>query len=176
MIAALASDRVTAYSFLFATFAILVLPFASVFLSAKLRARLGVRRVVVSLVALLVVVPAALAVIVPKLIESPFIRFMERDERYYGSLANACDAVLAEHPLGTNQPLRIAGSDVSLPEIIRDLRPSSVTVSSNRVHIMAGVRLFGVSWEPQEDGKTNVWSLIVYPEGPQSVVYVKTNR
>ena len=118
--------------------------------------------------------------------KSPYLRFLDRDQNYYAEVAHACDLILQQHPLGTNATIipisgtsetfafvHVPGSDPSLPKVIRDLHPSKITISSNRVHVIAGVRDFGISWEPQEGG-TNSWALNVYPEGPQSVVYVES--
>lgn len=120
--------------------------------------------------------------------KSDYLRFMEdRDQRYYSELARACDLVLKQHPLGTNATtvpvvgadtpyvfIRLPGHDPSLPQIIRDLRPkpSHITISSNRVHIMAGVSRpgFGIEWE-QDELRTNVWVLRTIAEGLVRVAY-----
>ena len=172
MIAAITSDQIWAFRFLFSIFALLVLPFASLFLSAKLRRRLGIQKVIWSLVVLIVVIPAGLALVTPALLKSPYLRFVEKDQKYYSQVARACDAILAQHPLGTNEFIGMPGSDSSVPGIIRDLHPSAITISSNRVHVMVGVREFGMSWEAQ-DGDTNSWTLNVYAEGPERVLYVE---
>ena len=158
----------------FVIFAILMLPFASVFLSAKLRARLGSRWVVVSLVVLLVILPSVFALIAPELLESPYIRFQKHSQTYYGNLAQACNTVLAEHPVGTNKFIEISVTDPSLPKAIRDLHPIKINVSTQGYWMglvsesRSGV---GVSWGPQQDN-TNIWSLqAIAPEGEDTVVY-----
>ena len=99
----------------------------------------------------------------------------DKDQRYYFEFARACDSVLALYPLGTNEFIRIQGKDASVPRIIRNLHPSRITISSNRVHIMVGVTRpgFGISWEPDET-KTNCWSINTFAEGLHRVAYVET--
>jgi len=185
MIAVPTSDRIMAFRFLFGIFAILMLPFASVLLSANFRSRLGTRRVIPSLIVLLVLLPAILALVTPELIKSSYIRFMEKDQKYYAKFASACDLILQQHPLGTNATLvpvagsdapyvfiRIPGNDPSVPEIIRAWHPSQLTVSSNCVGILVGVRDFDISWRLQE-GDTNSWALSVSGEGAGGVVYAE---
>ena len=104
--------------------------------------------------------------------KSPYIRFVEKDQTYYSQVARACDLILEQHPLGTNEFIRLPDGDASVPSIIRDLHPSEVTISSNRVHVIVGVREFGMSWEAQE-GDTNSWVLNVYPEGQGKALYEK---
>jgi|SRR5688572_30701050 len=105
---------------------------------------------------------------------SSYLRFMHKSERYYSELARACDSVLAAHPLGTNEFIRISGTDPSLPERIRDLQPSRVTISSNRVHLMVGVGRggFGISWE-QDETQPNVWTINTFAESLQRVAYAE---
>jgi hypothetical protein len=80
---------------------------------------------------------------------SPFRRFMGKDPMYHAEIARACDSVMRQHPLGTNAAIvSVAGgdesillldvplSDPSLPKVIRDLRPSKITISKNRIHMI----------------------------------------
>jgi hypothetical protein len=111
-----------------------------------------------------------------RLLKSNYLRFMEdKGQTYYSEFARACDSVLAQHPLGTNEFIRISGADSSLPKIIRDLEPSRVTISSNRVHLVVGVGRdgFGVSWE-QDEAQTNVWAINTFVESLQRVAYAET--
>jgi hypothetical protein len=113
-----------------------------------------------------------LAVVGLWLLKSPYLRFVEEDQKYYSQVARACDLIREQHPLGTNEFVRLSGGDASVPSIIRDLRPSAITIASNRVHVMAGVRDFGMSWEAQE-GDTNLWALNVYPAWQGKALYVE---
>src|SRR5689334_12209647 len=100
---------------------------------------------------------------------------MDKDQKYYAEVAHGCDILLEQHPLGTNEVVRIQSSDAAVPIIIRDLYPSQITISSNRVWVMVGVRAFGISWSAR-DGDSSLWELKVYPEGPESVTYVEKRR
>ena len=127
-----------------------------------------IARIILALVAASVVV-----VLFLWSVRSPYIRFMDKSPQYYSDLAHACDSVLAQHPLRTNDLFKVLGSDSSVPSIIRHLHPSGITVSSNRVYIMVGVRDFGISWQLQ-DGRTNTWAMDTFAEGLEKVVYVET--
>src|SRR5689334_17377701 len=124
------SDEAMAFRFFFSLFAILMLPFASIFLSAKLRSKLGKPGVILGLIVLLIIFPTILAVIAPDLLDSPYGRFMHKSQRYYTELAHACDTVIQQHPLGTSATIlqisgttntwafiKIPGTDPSLPKI-----------------------------------------------------------
>ena len=107
--------------------------------------------------------------------KSPYLRFVEKGQTHYSQVARACDLIREQHPLGTNEFIRLSGGEVSVPSIIRDLHPSAITISANRVHVMVGVREFGMSWEAQ-DGDTNLWTLNVYPEWQGKALYVEKRR
>ena len=119
-----------------------------------------------------VFVAVALALAVLASFRSPYLRFIHRSQDYYGKLARGCDALLLRHPLGTNVFVHLAADDSSVPRIIRELHPSAITVSSNRVHVIVGEREFGMSWEAQ-DGDTHSWALQVYPAAPGPILYVE---
>ena len=108
-------------------------------------------------------------------LKSPYLRFVGKDQKYFSQIARACDLVRAQHPLGTNEIVRLPGSDVSVPRLIRDLHPSVLTISSIRVHVMVGVREFAMSWEAL-DGDTNLWALNVYPEWQGKALYVEKKQ
>lgn len=174
MIAAITSE---AFQLFFATFAILMLPFAIPLLSAKLRARMGPKRVVITLVTLLVIVPAILAIIVPDFLESHWIALQHKSTKFYTGLAAACDSVLSQHPMGTNEAIWISVADPSLPMPIRNMHPLKIQVNSNRVWMLldsdshAGIAL---AWEPSWTNK-NVWVLDISGDAPERVIYT-TNR
>ena len=135
---------------------------------------------------ILIVVGICLIVICAlSLLTSDYLHFMGKDRQYYSDLARACDLVLERHPLGTNATsvpvvgsdvpyvfIRIPGDDPLLPQVIRDLDPEHVTVSSNRVHIVVGVGrgAFGIAWEPR-DGPH--WGIVTYAESLERVAYVE---
>ena len=115
-------------------------------------------RVPRTILALLVLGVCICLIVILLPFRSSYLRFMHKSQQYYSELAHGCDAVLAAHPLGTNEFIRIPGTDTSLPKIVRDLRPSRVTISSNRVHLMIGQGRggFGVAWEEDEMRKSGV--------------------
>jgi len=171
------SNLIGAFQLTFSIFALLMLPFASPFLSAKFRARLGRRKVVTYLVFMIAVIPAGLSVLTPVLLNVVLkpkqFRFVENnDQKYFADLARACDVVKMQNPLGTNDFVLIGGTNASLPKIIRDLKPSRITVASNHTHITVGnSRMgFGISWKLDET-KTNCWTMSANGEGGSQVVY-----
>jgi hypothetical protein len=114
-----------------------------------------------------------------------YFRFIHRSPAYYGEFAHACDNVLREHPVHSNDvvtllrhyriPFRrqIPGNDKSLPGIIRRLRPEWVMVGSNFLSVsippdrMGG---FGIIWHPSFI-QPNQWDLEIGGEGPSTKVY-----
>ena len=111
---------------------------------------------------------------------SPYLRFMGRSTQYYSEIAAACDFVLRQYPVSSNDSpvliqgaLPISGSDVKLPEVIRSLHPDFLLVSSNSVYIwilperMGG---FGVIWE-HDKMRPNHWTLQSNGDGLQKIVY-----
>jgi len=131
------------------------------------RVESGTRKGLVIVAALL----CLLLVLAVTVFRSPYLRFLDKDENYYAEFAHACDRILEKHPLGTNGTLLVQIDDPSMPGIIHRLSPSKVTIQTNRVHVMVGVRDFAVVWEPRED-YSNAWVLSVIG-GPERVVYVE---
>lgn len=178
------------FLFLFCISAILMLPFASVLLSSKLRSRLGAVGVAVTAILLLIVIPSIMAAIAPQLLRTPYESFFEKDKSYYAVLAHACDQMILEHPLGTNVSavdfnrngeavkfLNVPSNDPSIPEVIRHLNPSNIEISQNNISFIADVRGFSVSWM-SDDQDTNLWKLIVATENsePPQIVYTEKHR
>lgn len=161
------------FSILFSFFLILMLPFASPLLSRRLRAWLGSRNVKIILTVLLIIGPAVLAVFVFEVIEPDWMRFAGRSQAYYRKLTDACDLVLAEHPLRTNQEIRIPVTDPSLPKIIKRLYPVAIEVKPNSFWMMlesesrAG---YAVEWGQDQDN-TNIWALSAGGENVFYTVY-----
>jgi hypothetical protein len=116
-----------------------------------------------------------LAVLLLQSPKSPYLQFIERDQAYFSQVAEACDVLLRQHPLGTNEFIRIEGGDLTIPRLIRDLHPSAIIITSNCVHVRVGVRDFGMNWEAQ-DGQTNSWALSIYAEGLGRTLYVEQER
>jgi hypothetical protein len=100
-----------------------------------------------------------------------YSRFRHQSKAYYAEYAQGCDSLLAQHPLGTNRFIEVPATDATLPQIIRDLRPSKIVVSTNRVWLSAGGQ-FGIAWEPEVEGQTNVWVLRTIIESHVRSVYV----
>jgi hypothetical protein len=155
------TGRVEVFMVLFCISTILTLPFASPLLSTRLRSRLGLRQVVLILMILFVVAPTVLAMLAEKNLLPPYTKFTIKSQRYYHKLADACDKVLVEHPLGTNQVLRVSVMDPTLPKIITDLKPVEIRVEPQSLWMMVFSKTragYAVGWEPQQ-GNTNVWEL-----------------
>ena len=104
-------------------------------------------------------------------------RFTRKDAAYYSEFSRACDLLIAQHRLGTNEFLAISETDKSLPKILKDLHPRRVELRPRRVWIQVGESRadgFGITWE-QDDVQTNTWSLSVAGESLTRVLY-STNR
>jgi len=118
---------------------------------------------------------------------SPYLRFTQRDSSYYRQFASACDLLLRQHPIGTNDwvyrkgvrseenSIRIQRQDPSLPHVIRALDPDDIILSPNRVWIGVGVGrgAFGIVWI-QDTAGTNGWTLRTYAESLQKILYQTT--
>ncbi len=116
---------------------------------------------------------------------SPYLRFTHKGIGYYSEVAHACDSVLQQHQVSSNDTVtlnsgmvlpytqKLSGSDASLPKIIGALHPSEILVSSNRVFIeipperMGG---FAVIWE-RDEMRTNYWALQSNGDGLVKTVY-----
>jgi hypothetical protein len=193
MIASITSDDVWAFRFLFAIFAILMLPFASPLMSARLRVRLGRKKVCLILFGMLVVVPGTLALIAPSLLQGHWTALQHKSTKFYVHLATACDLLLQHHPSGTNEVFTIIDevtgkavtnsvfwvtvTDPSIPKAIRDMHPIKLQVDSTRVSMLldsdsrAGI---GLAWHPMSDN-TNAWVLEMYGDAPATVIFT-SNR
>ena len=125
------------------------------------------------------------ALLALNVLPSPYLRFMHKDIHYYSEIARACDMVLKQYPVSSNDSVqlsrdmglpytkRVSGRDATLPKTIRALHPDYVLVSSNRIYVwipperMGG---FGVIWE-QDDLRTNYWTLRSNGDGLEKIVY-----
>ncbi len=101
-----------------------------------------------------------------------YSRFQHQGDEYYSELARACDAIIAEHLVGTNRFIELTVTDSSLPKIIRDLHPLKIVVQPQRIWILHGGSIeFGIAWE-QDESRTNAWTLSTACESDVRVLYV----
>jgi hypothetical protein len=132
-----------------------------------------------------VVLLSGLAFLAFALFSSRYLRFMHKDNTYYSAIAHACDSILLEHPVTSNDVvrfsshivvpfrMRISGNDSSLPNIIRQLHPDFVLIGSNYISLtipperMGG---FGVSWK-QDEMRSNYWILESDGDGLVKTLY-----
>jgi hypothetical protein len=77
---------------------------------------------------------------------SPAKRFTRKSAAYYQNFSAACDALLHKFPVGTNFSDSAIKEDPSIPEILRQLNPSLISVQSNGVFIIAGLGHLGGVW------------------------------
>jgi hypothetical protein len=127
-------------------------------------------RQIIAVLLLLLASFVGLLIIAPRLTD--YSRFRHKSDDYYAELTKACDAMLFEHPLGTNSFVEISINDPKLPRIIRDLQPNKITVQPRRVWILHGGSIrFGIVWE-QDESRTNLWELNTACESDVRVVYV----
>jgi len=185
-----------AYRLLVGIFMCLMLPFASFLLFGSVRRKLGARKVIGILILLLAVIPVVLAVIVPPLLESPYVRFTEKNQKYYAKIAKACDSLLQPHAIfykhsdslsqqhpktyllwmDTNNVIRdrmtISAQDPRLPKIIRHLHPYQIFIAPNYVCVWVGGPRpdYTINWGPDET-KTNTWTLSAGGEGVWESLY-----
>ncbi len=114
---------------------------------------------------------------------SVYLGFKQKDAKYHAEFAEACDSILAQHPLGTNKVIELSVSDPSLPRIITDLHPVRMGVSPNKVWILVNEShvdglavIWEPEWEPQNPNQTNTWTLSINGgDDPGDTVFV-TNR
>jgi hypothetical protein len=105
---------------------------------------------------------------------APVIAFQRRDLKYHKAFAEACDLVIKQHPLITNQSTKISLTDPSLPKIIRDLHPLRIWMVGNPPYVgmIDSSDEFGIEWGPDIDsGRPNVWQLTTTCESHTRVAY-----
>ena len=107
---------------------------------------------------------------------NPASGFKHKSPQYYAAFAKSCDSLLAQRILGTDEFVEVLVTDASLPEMIRDVHPFKIKLARDRVWILAGgtshVLGYGITWEPQDEAKTNVWALSATQESDTRVLYV----
>jgi hypothetical protein len=106
---------------------------------------------------------------------SPLGQFVRKDTNYYAQIGRACDLILQQHPLGTNIGQTMSGSDKTVPQIIRDLHPRQIVISSEPSSVWfpvgQGRLAFGVAWEHRG---SNFWVLKTIAENRETTVYTET--
>jgi hypothetical protein len=104
-----------------------------------------------------------------------YLDFVDRDSAFYASFANACDQVIQNNRSNISQRLRIDGTNLTLPPLIKHVMPSYVDVDSNRVYLLIDVPAsYGISW--LHDGyNPQMWRLIVFGDADPLTVYIRTN-
>lgn len=119
---------------------------------------------------------AVLILVLPILVHPQHFAFRHRSAGYYADFARACDSLLAQHPIGTNQFVEVPVFDPSIPSIIRQVHPFRIKLATNWVWILAwgeghadGV---GITWGPQSESQTNGWALLTAVEGQTRTIYV----
>lgn len=111
-----------------------------------------------------------------------YIDFLNRDQKYYGEIANACEDMLVQTN-HSNGEWEILGGSKDLPLCILDLGATKVKVVSHQlegtnlisyVWIMVGTSRdgFGVTWEHNDYGNgSDHWELSANADGKRTVVY-----
>src|SRR4051812_43458379 len=127
-------------------------------------------RILFGLAAVLIVGCALCSVLLPY---PSFFIFRHRSREYYSEFAQACNLVLQQHPLGTNQSLSIPVTDPALPKCIRDMKPINIGIGPTGIAILHGGDVeFGISWTRDSDsGRSNVWVLTTTCESHTRVLY-----
>lgn len=127
-------------------------------------------------VSVVVVCTIAFLLFLPNLINPQYFGLRHKSAKWYADFTAACDSVLANHPVGTNnrmEPFEIPVTDPSLPKIITDLRPIRIQVGTHAIWMLLGSEShngFGLTWDPQW-GNTNIWVLHTTAESEDTVIY-----
>jgi hypothetical protein len=109
----------------------------------------------------------------PNLLNPQYFGLQHKSARWYADFTGACDRVIAGHPLGTNEYIRVSVTDPSLPKIITDMNPIKITVSHQRFWMLLGSDShegFGLTWDPDWHDPS-IWNLHTTAESLDTVVY-----
>jgi hypothetical protein len=109
----------------------------------------------------------------PNLLNRRYFGLRHKNAKWYANFTEACDSVLAEHPLGTNEAIWIPVTDASVPKIIKDLHPIKLQVNPQRVWMLLGSDShagFGLEWHPKWNDP-NVWVLDTVAESMETDIY-----
>ena len=132
------------------------------------------RRIILA-IAFLAVLAVGLILTERFLIPEYFL-FTHRSARYYKDFATACDALLAQHPIGTNAFIELRANDIPVPHAIRDLHPVKIKLSPNQVWMLhSGAIEFGITWGQERETRTNIWVLSTTCESDTKVLYARPN-
>jgi hypothetical protein len=119
-------------------------------------------------------------------LRSSYLSFVGKDTAYYRQFSTACDSLLEQHPVGTNDwiyrkghrsrenSIEIPATDASVPKIIGILNPERIVIYSNKVFILVGVGrgAFSIIWA--QDKGSNGWTLHTYAENLEKLHYETT--
>lgn len=99
-----------------------------------------------------------------------YLSFTARSSTYYANIAGACDTLLLKTAGLANGERKIPGNSNELPEILRELRPQYVVVSTNGVFLLIGVGRggYGIIWT-RSDTPDSTWQLKTVAENKETV-------
>lgn len=117
------------------------------------------------------VITGALLFCSPLLMYPSLYIFHHRKIEYYKKFGQACDLIMSQHPLGTNESIGLSVTDPSLPKIIRDVNPIKIGVGRTGVSLLRGGSIqFGIEWAQDLD-QTNIWVLSTTCESQNRILY-----
>lgn len=97
---------------------------------------------------------------------------MYRSQAYYSNFAAACSQLITQ---GTNE-IRLAGDDIRLPALLRDMHATYINATSSNVWVVVEIHAgYGVVWH-QDDFNSNLWRLTIRSEAEPKDVLIKTNK
>jgi hypothetical protein len=99
-------------------------------------------------------------------------QFVSKSPRYYLQVADACDKLAAQASTDLASAHRLAGTDSSLPELVRDLHPDYVLIGTNGVGMRIGVGRgsYWIGWSSNPMDAT-LWELEASVEGSRRTVF-----
>ena len=99
-----------------------------------------------------------------------------RSGGYYGLIAKSCDQVLGALAAHLTNEIVLDGSDPRLPQPLRDLQATTITIQKNRVWIVVDTRAaYGIVWRQSETNE-RLWRLTVHGGSEPIIVYQKTRK
>jgi len=118
-----------------------------------------------------VIALAGICLVVYLRFTSVYFGFKNESTKYHADFAEACDSILAHHPLGTNKLARISVTDPSLPKIISDTHPAKIGLAPDYVCVLINqshIDGLAVVWRSQDEVLS-----INDGVGPEEIVYVR---
>src|SRR5678815_4154771 len=70
------------------------------------------------------------------LLDGKYSRFNHKSAEYHAAFAAGCDSMFEHYPLGTNKFIELSAADAFVPQVVRDLHPARIKVSTNWVWIL----------------------------------------